>query len=230
VSVRSGNYDRPMIRRRLPTPEAAFVAFAASFAVFQHVPSFIGRAGTWLDLVTPFVVIGTAALVLLTLRAAPAAIVLALVGGVIYVNGHGLHLSANAIGHEEIPAHLEDTIHFWDELFGHIWWHLGWIVLIAAIVLAEGLSRTPRRWRPPSWALAAVAALLLGVTLFTSGVEGGTWWMVYAATAVFVVWAVRAPRPLLVTTAGAFVLAALLLTGWAIWHGGMPEFSDVGLL
>jgi hypothetical protein len=216
--------------RRLPRPEVGFLLFAASFAVFHHVPSFAGPAQEWIDHLTPFAVVGTAALVLVSLRAAPAAIVLALVAGVIYVNGHGIHLSANAISHEELPGDLEDVVHFWDEVWGHIWWHLGWVLLVGALCLAEALRREPRRWRPESPALAGASILLLGATMFTSGVEGGSWWIFAAAVPVFVVWAVRAPRPLLVTAAGSFALVGLLMAVWALWHGGMPQFSDVGLL
>jgi hypothetical protein len=215
---------------RLPRPEVGFLLFAAAFAVFHHVPSFAGPAQEAVDHLTPFAVIGTAALVLAAVRAAPAAIVLALIAGVIYVEGHGIHLAANAIGNEEIPPALEDVVHFWDEVWGHIWWHLGWVLLVGALCLAEALARGPRSWRPPSTVLAVLSVLLLGATFFTSGVEGGTWWLFAAAVPVFVVWAVRAPRPLLVTAAGAFALAGLLMAIWAIWHGGMPEFSDVGLL
>lgn len=220
-----------MVREwRLPRPEVGFLLFAASFAIFQHVPSFAGPVAEWIDHVTPLAVIGTAALVLAALRAPPAAIVLALVAGVIYVDGHGIHLSANAIGHEELTGDVEDVVHFWDEVWGHIWWHLGWVLLVAAIPLAEALRGGPRRWRPPSPLLAGAAVVLLGGTLFTSGIEGGTWWLVAAAAPFFVAWAVRTPRPLLVTAAGAFALAGLLMAIWAIWHGGMPQFSEVGLL
>jgi hypothetical protein len=61
-----------------------------------------------------------------------------------------------------------------------------------------------------------LAALVLGFTLFTSTVEGGTWWLELGATAVFVAWAAARPRPLLVTCAAAFVLAATLIGVWAI--------------
>jgi hypothetical protein len=212
------------------TPEWALVAFAASFAVFQHVPSAAGDAGDFVDLVTPFVVVGTTALALASLRAAPAALVLALLAGVLYVDGHGIHLAANSIGHEELAGDAEDVTHFWDETFGHIEWHLGWMLLIAAIGAAEALGRAPRGLRPRSPWLAGATILLLGATLFTSTVEGGTWWLALGAGAVFVVWAVLRPRPLLATVAGAFVLASLAMAVWAIWQGGMPQFSEVGWL
>ena len=212
------------------TPEAAFFAFAVSFAVFQHVPSFAGGAGDFVDLVTPFAVVGTAALVLGSLRAAPAAIGLALLAGVLYVDGHGIHLAANSIGNETgLSGDAEDVAHFWDETFGHIEWHLGWMLLVGAIAVAEALGRGPRG-RPRPYALAGATVAVLGFTLFTSTVEGHTWWLALGAAPVFLAWAWQAPRPLVVTAAGAFALASLLMAGWAIWQGGMPEFSDVGWL
>ncbi len=218
------------VERRRLTLEAALLAFAASFAVFQHVPSLLGDAADFVDLVTPFAVVGTAALLLALLRPTPAALALALVAGVLYVDGHGIHLAANSIGHEELTGDAEDVAHFWDETFGHIEWHLGWMLLVAAVAAAEGLSRAPRGLRPRSYLLAGATIAILGFTLFTSTVEGGTWWLAVGATAVFVVWAALAPRPLLVTCAGAFALASLLMAGWAIWQGGMPQFSEVGWL
>jgi hypothetical protein len=35
-------------------------------------------------------------------------------------------------------------------------------------------------------------------------------------------------RPVLTTCAGAYALAAALIGIWAAWHGGVPQFSDVG--
>jgi hypothetical protein len=71
---------------------------------------------------------------------------------------------------------------------------------------------------------------LLGWTLFVSTVEGGSWWLELAATAVFVPWAVVSRRPFVVTVAASFGLAALLIGIWAVWQGGMPQFSDAGFL
>jgi hypothetical protein len=217
-----------LLERRWLTPESALLGFAASFAIFQHLPSFAGDAGDFVDLVTPFAVVGTAAVVLASLRAPAAAVVLALVAGVLYVDGHGIHLAANSIGHEALTGDAEDVTHFWDETFGHIEWHLGWMLLVAAVAAAEALAGASRGLRPRSYPLAAATIAVLGFTLFTSTVEGGTWWLAVAATVVLVVWAVRAPRPLLAISAGAFVLSSLLMAGWAVWQGGMPQFSEVG--
>jgi hypothetical protein len=209
----------------------ALLAFAACFFVFHHLRSLVGdRAGDWIDLVTPFAIVATTAAALMSIAVAPRAVLLAVVGAVLYVDGHGIHLAANSIGHEPLGGDAKDVTHFWDETFGHIEWHLGWMTLAAALALAEASSGAARGFRPRSYAAAAATVVLLGFTLFSSTVEGGTWWLELGAAAVFAVWAIRAPRPLLATCAGAFVFAAVLIGVWAIWHGGVPQFSEVGWL
>jgi hypothetical protein len=196
------------------------LAFAAAVFVFHQLPSLAGEAaGDWIDLVTPFAVITTAAFVI-GRGASTLVLVVAIIGAVLYVDGHGIHLAANAIGHEELTGDAKDVTHFWDEEWGHFEWHLGWFVVIGAFCL----GRHGRPWLP------ALCALLLGWTFFVSTVEGGSWWLELAATAVFVPWAIVARRPFLVTAAAAFGLGALLIGIWAVWQGGVPQFSDTGLL
>jgi hypothetical protein len=202
----------------------ALLAFAAAVFVFHHLPSFAGEgAGDWIDLLTPFAVIGTAAIVI-GRGASTLVLVVAVIGAVLYVDGHGIHLAANAIGHEELTGEAKDVTHFWDEDWGHFEWHLGWFVLIASLCLAD--RKRLIRIRP--WE-AVVSAVLLGWTFFTSTVEGGSWWLELIAAAVFVPWALKVRSPILVTAAAGFALAALMIGIWAIWHAGMPQFSDVGL-
>jgi hypothetical protein len=198
----------------------ALLAFAAAVFVFHQLPALVGSSvEPWIDLLTPFAVIGTAAF-LVGRGASALVLVVAVVGAVLYADGHGIHLAANSIGHEELTGDAKDVAHFWDEEWGHFEWHLGLFVLIGAFCLA----RRERPWLP------ALCAVLLGWTFFTSTVEGGTWWLVLVATAVFVPWAIVARRPILVTAAAAFGLTALMIGIWALWHQGMPQFSDVGLL
>jgi hypothetical protein len=203
----------------------ALLAFAAAVFVFHHLPSFAGEAaGDWIDLLTPFAVIGAAAIVI-GRGASTLVLVVAVIGAVLYVDGHGIHLAANAIGHEELSGGAKDVTHFWDEEWGHFEWHLGWFVLIASLCLAE----RERLIRIRPWE-AAVSAVLLGWTFFVSTVEGGSWWLTLIAAAVFVPWALRARTTILVTAAAGLALAALLIGIWAIWHSGVPEFSEVGWL
>lgn len=198
---------------------AGLLAFVVAVFVLHQLPAFLGDAGTWVDLVTPFVVLPVVAWALLDARAGRGVLSLALLAAAAYVDGHGIHLAANDIGH----AHPSGTQHFWDEEFGHAEWHLGWVGLLAALCWAD---RDERLRRGP----AALTAALLGVVLFTSTVEGGDWWLTVAATPLFVGWAAARRRPVVRTCAGGFLLASGLIAIWAIWQGGVPQFSEVGWL
>jgi hypothetical protein len=208
------------------TARRAFLLFAAALAAFHNLPpSFAGaRSGDYFDLLTPFAVLGATLLLLRLLDANALPLAVAFVGGVLYTDGHGIHLAANSIGHEGPTGHVRHVTKFWDERFGHIEWHLGWFVLVLAVCLAErrALLRDDERW--PLW----LAAVLLAFTLFADTVEGGTWWLELVAAAGFLGWAAGARRPLLMTSAAAFGLAAAMIGIWAIWHGGVPQFSELG--
>ncbi|MDX6482433.1 MAG: hypothetical protein QOE95_204 [Gaiellaceae bacterium] len=206
-------------------PERCVVGFVVAVAVFHHLPIVAGAVELHdpVDLITPFAVAGAALATLLSLHAPPRALLAAFVGAILYVDGHGIHLAANSIGNEPVSGRARDLAHFWDEQFGHVWWHLGWLVLVAAICLAEPGQRVALSRRR-----TAAIVFLLGATLFTNTVEGGDWWLELAGTAVFCAWAATARRPLLVAFAGAFAFGAALIGIWAIWHGGEPQFSQLG--
>ena len=218
-----GQCSRKMVESR--DESRALLAFAAAVFVFHLLPTLVGHpAGDWVDLLTPFAVIGATAW-LIGRGASTLVLVVATVGALLYVDGHGIHLAANAINHEELAGQAEDVTHFWDEVWGHFEWHLGWFLLLGAFCLDE-------RERPVRLGLwpAVASAVLLGWTIFVTTVEGGSWWLALIAAAVFVPWAVVARRPLLVTVASGFGLAALMMGIWALWQRGMPQFSELGWL
>ena len=200
-----------------------FLAFAAAFFVFHQVGTVLANSRTEaaIDVVTPFVVVASTVAVLLALRAPHGPLLAAVAAATLYVHGHGAHLAANSIHSEGFRG---DAVYFWDERFSHIEAVLGWFALVGAICLAE---RASGRRDGGSRGVLAVAALLLGWTFFTSTVEGQTWWLELPAAALFAVWALREPRPLLRTAATAFVLGAALIGVWALIQGGVPEFSDL---
>lgn len=197
--------------------ERRFTLFALSVFVLHQLPTVVGEAGEWVDLLTPFGVLGAAAWLLAGLRPRPAVLIVAAAAAVLYVDGHGIHLAANAIA-AEAPG---DTAHFWDEVWGHLEWHTGWFLLLAALAAAE-----PARLGRP----ALLGSALLGWTLFTNTVEGGTWWLALPVGAAFAAWALRERRPLALSVGAAFALCALLTGVWALWQGGVPQFSEAGLL
>ena len=203
--------------------DLAFLAFAATFFVFHQFPSILlsDRMEAAVDVLTPFAVAACTVAVMLALGASRGPILAAVLAGVLYVHGHGVHLAANSIHNEGVEG---DVVYFWDERFSHIEAVLGWFGLVAAFCLAERMAPRSASTSP---ALLGLAALLLGWTFFTSTVEGQTWWLELPATALFGVWALRARRPLLGAAAAAFAVGALLIAAWATWHGGVPEFSDL---
>ena len=83
------------------------LAFAGAIFVFQQAPAVFGDFGTWIDLATPFVVLGVAAAALW--NTVPAARAVALVGAILYADGHGIHLSANDIRHHELTARRRES-------------------------------------------------------------------------------------------------------------------------
>jgi hypothetical protein len=204
-------------------PDRGFLVFAAVFFVFHQLPStlFTARVEAAVDVLTPFAVTAATVAVLLSLGAPRGPVLAALFAGVLYVHGHGVHLAANSIHNEGAQG---DAVFFWDERFSHIEAVLGWFGLVGAFCLAEREAPT---LPAPSNRVLAAAAVLLGWTFFTSTVEGQTWWLELPAAALFTVAALRARRPLLRAAAGAFAIGAVLIGAWAIWHGGVPEFSSL---
>ena len=204
-------------------PERLFLAFAVAVAAFHHLPTIgVFDLGVAVDLLTPLAVVGTAALLLVSIGAAPLPIAVAVVAGLLYTDGHGIHLAANDINNLDPTGRVADRVHFWDERFGHTEWHLGWFGLILSFCLAERSREGVRVGR-----IADLAVLPLGFTLFTSTVEGQTWPLMLAVGLGLCAWAATARRPLLLRCAAAFAFAAVLIAGWALWQGGVPEFTDV---
>jgi hypothetical protein len=214
-------------------PDRWLLAFAASVFVFHQLPAFAGEpAGDVIDLFTPVVVAATSAGLLLSLGAPRRAVGLGLLAALLYVHGQGVHLAANSIHNEGPVGSVEEITYFWDERFSHIEALLGWLGLLGAFCLAERASAAvgPRR------DVLIGAAALLGWTFFTSTVEGQTWPLQILAAAFFVGWALRArrangaTRPLLSACAAAVAISVLLIGVWALLQGGVPEFSDTGII
>jgi hypothetical protein len=200
--------------------------FAAAVSVFHHLPTLLGdTVGSWVDLLTPFAVVPAAALALVAIGPRPLPLAVALVAALLYVDGHGIHLAANDIAHEPLGGSARDVTDFWDERLGHAEWHLGWFGLVLAVCLAERGRRG--QVRVGGRGEAAATALLLGFTLFTNTVEGQTWPATLLVGIGFAAWALAARRPLLTRSAAAFGVAAALIGGWAVWQGGVPEFTEV---
>ncbi len=215
------------------TPDRWFLAFAAAVFVFHQLPAFAGApAGDVIDLLTPIAVAGTSAGLILAFGAPRVAVIVVLVAALLYVHGQGIHLAANSIHNEDPVGDAEHITYFWDERFSHYEALVGWLGLVGAFCLAELAAPA----RPMGKGILLSASVLLGWTFFSSTVEGQTWLLYLVATAGLGWWALRErrqgrePGPLMRAAVVGFAIGALLIGVWAIINGGVPEFSDTGII
>jgi hypothetical protein len=209
-----------------PEPIRRLIWFAVAVIVGHHLGTLLGWLGgpgdtrwaDWVDLLVPYAVVGTAAAVLASVHADRLAWTALVATGLLYTQGHGIHLAANSIANVE-PS---DAVHLWDETVGHWLWYGGLAGLVAT--LAYALDDVP--WSRNVWGLAG--ALAFGLTIFTNSVEGGTVVLGLVSGAVFVVWGLRrrGRAPELLVPAYAVAVACLL--GWGAYWGGFPQFSELG--
>jgi hypothetical protein len=187
------------------------------------------RVADWVDLLTPYAILGSAAMVLLRAGAARQQWGLLGVGGITFTLGHGLHLAANSVSNVADPVVAEASIvHLWDEVVSHWIWYTGLFLVMAAVAWA--LRDRDLAVGAPDLAVAALVAL----TLANTYIEGGTPWLgmgfLVAGVVVGLRWRPAEVARLMLLVAG---LALLLLVGWgAYWYladgSVFPEFSELG--
>jgi hypothetical protein len=240
--------------RRAERLPAALLAYAVVLALFLLVPPGLkSKVGPpeWftlqeaVDLFTPLVALSLAWLVLeLAGGLGRRGILVFIVLAVVWVEGQGIHLAANAIGDAFEKGAVRDAFYatppgdldLWlDEVLSHWLWHGAYVGLVL-MMLWRGRAATPNHARA-AWATAALAGFVYGVTFFIITVEGSTTELGIPASILFLAWCVieawRGPRDRAIVT---FFLAASYVTliayaGWAlINHGTLPGFYDVGLV
>ena len=230
AACQGGRVTRPAPPR---TPAAALAVFAVAIVLGHHVGTFVGPLGIvgptewadWVDLLVPFAVLGSAALVLAAVDATRQDWVGFGVGVVAYVQGHGIHLAANSINNAAPVGRAEDAAHLWDEVIGHYIWYAGLAIVFFVLLQALLRAGAPSRLGLVGHVLAA----LVGLTWTTNAIEGGT----VALSAFAAIMLLLRARSDLAATAGraaalAFGLSIALLAVWGTWHGGFPQFSELG--
>jgi hypothetical protein len=187
------------------------------------------RVADWVDLLTPYAILGCAAMVLVRARASRSQWVLFGIGGITFTLGHGLHLAANSISNvADAVVAKASIVHLWDEVVSHYFWYVGLFLVLAAMALAL----RPREFRVG--AVDVVVALLVAVTLVNNYIEGGTPWLGLVFLAVGVIcgflWHPAAVSRLLLLVGG---VGLLLLVGWGVYWlaadgSTFPQFSELG--
>jgi hypothetical protein len=225
------------------------LVFSVAFAVFFMVPPFLSaqfgpyplmKVADVFDLLTPLILIPLYWLLYQVgqeQRPSPGEGVAFVVLAALWVLGHGMHLAANSIGHllEEVTSSDAYALtYFYDETLGHILWHAG-VMGLSALLLV-------RQWQNPfsdhraSLGLLLPAGIIHGLTFFVIVVEGATGPLAIPFALVVILAALIWGRgklrqqPLLLFFLVSYVVAMLLMAGWGLYWGGLPEFSALGLI
>ena len=214
--------------------------FALAFALFLSVPAFLTRpagptpgmlVGDWVDLLTPLVLIPLYWLLFKVREDAlfsSGEILAFLLFVVLWVQGQGVHLAANSIGHlvsASGPAY--DLIYFYDERLGHILWHVGIMGLSAVLALRQ--ARHLFEGQQSTLIVEGLAGLVYGVAFAFASLEGQTALLGFPfAAGVVAILAVGAggrlrSGPLLAFFFAGYLAASLVFAGWGLYCGGFPE-------
>jgi hypothetical protein len=223
--------------------------FAFFFAAFIIGPALLNapfgpypllREGDILDLLTPLVLIPLYWLLFHLGRArAPRRreTLLFLVLAGLWVEGQALHLAGNAIGHligEFAGTRAATLVHFVDEGLSHYLWHAGLVGLSALLFHCQWKSPFSDQRLGLEYEIAAGS--IYGVTYFIAIVEAATAPLgVPFALLIVVLVLIGGIRKLRQRPLAAFffvghVVALLCFLGWGVYWGGLPEFSQVGII
>jgi hypothetical protein len=225
------------------------LVFAILFAVFFIGPSLLSqrfspyplmKIGDVFDILTPLVLIPLYWLLYrlseekkITLSGITLFVVLA----ALWVEGQAMHLSANSIGHLLEDMKGSDAYHltlFYDEVLSHYLWHFG-VVGLSALLLWRQWHNPFREERARIW-LLILAGIIYGFTFFVIVIEAGTapLGVSFAVLVTVLGWILGRKRmrqqPLLTFFLISYSISTIFFIGWAIYWGGLPEFSQVGII
>jgi hypothetical protein len=206
----------------------------------QFGPYPLMKTGDVFDLLTPLVLIPLYWLLFQIrrdLNPAQREIMAFLIFAVLWVMGQGMHLAANSIGHlmESMQSSDAYTLtHFYDEVLSHYLWHVGIVGL--SILLLYRQWRNPFLEKATTAVLTTMAGAIYGATFFGVSVEAGTAPLGIPFVVLVSLFGLAAGRqqrksqPLLAFFLVSSLVSLILFATWAIYWGGLPQFSEVGLI
>ena len=163
--------------------------------------------------------------------------ILMILGIIYFIEGHGMHLSANAItrhlvGQEGSP--LFSLTYFFDEILGHLLWDCGFVMISISFLMMASTDRTERPTL--SWSLIIVSSILYGFAYFCVAVEGQTVLVALPVSVLIpaVAWLLirlrRIPgkHPVIVFFVFSYIFSLSLFIYWFIRNNGFPQFSELG--
>ncbi|MCU0501267.1 MAG: hypothetical protein MUC51_05795 [Anaerolineae bacterium] len=206
----------------------------------QFGPNPLLRNGDLFDLLTPLVLIPLYWLLFQIRRDLTPnqrEMVAFLILAALWVMGHGMHLAANSISHLMDEMKHSDAYmltHFYDETLSHYLWHAGMVGLSALLLYRQW--RNPFPGSAPTTRLNVTAGLIYGAMFFGVIVEGGTTPLGIPFAVLVSLFGLAAGRrhwktqPLLLFFLVSALLSLGLFAAWAIYWGGLPQFSELGII
>ncbi|UCC41323.1 MAG: hypothetical protein JSV96_07840 [Candidatus Aminicenantes bacterium] len=232
--------------------------YGVIFALFHDLPaflkSFFRKPLTWgdtLDFLTPFVVIPLVYFlyhrikkILHSLPRSPKkqiTLTSVMLGfaSLLYVDGHGLHLSSNSVA--RLLQNMKETElykanYLFDEIISHYIWHTGiFLISISLIILAYMLPL--KTLSISNIVLLSIGAAFYGFNFSVDGIEGQTVvFSILTAGLGFLLASYLylrrkkegAQNPVLLFFSIGYFMSLLLFAYWGISHSGFPQFSELG--
>jgi hypothetical protein len=232
--------------------------FGSVFSLFHILPTFLPGIidkpltyGDALDFLTPFAVMPVAFLLYFRIcqinpqrflysrfQRVSSRILLGL-GILLYVDGHGLHLSANSIARLVEGANdpqLFDAVYFFDETISHSLLDVGIFLISLSLVIASYRMFSKLNILK-NFVVLFLGAGLYGFTFVVNSIEGQTVWFILPAAFIgFILCLVlylkelksEMKNPLLLFFLVAYFFSLILLVYWGIRYRGYPQFSELG--
>lgn len=222
--------------------------FALSFAILLITPTFLTkqssiflllRVGEVLDLITPIILIPIYWMLFQVKTSSYPArkeMIIFLIFTAFWAQGQGMRLSANAISHLLENTKMTDVYmltYFFDEILSHYIWQIGIIGLTILLLF--------RQWHYPfkeqsGIFLEVIAGIIYGITYFIIVVEGQTATLAIPFTLLLCLYGIFYGRgrlkqqPIFTLFFIGHFIALILFAVWAFYWGGLPQFSEFGII
>ena len=231
-------------------------AYSCCYAFFHIIPSFLNyeiqnlfMIADLVDLCTPFIMVFLVYKIYRSLRQTHLerfntpvqthVILILILGSITFVEGHGMHLAANAIARHLTPnsnPSLFALDYFFDEILSHIFWDSG-IILISVGIILMGINLAKTYTLRPRSISILFASILYGFTYFVNAVEGQT--VVFTLPVAIVLPVIIVclsyrkdlrllKNPVLFMFFVGYLFSVCLFLIWGIWNKGYPQFSERG--